>query len=69
MIYINNEKIDFNYYYNFPEEGNYEIKYIFKKPLISTNSLFSGCKSLISIDLSNFNFSDFVQWEKSKYKN
>ena len=54
-IYINNEKINFNYYYNFSKEGIYINKYIFKKPLISTNFMFYDCYSLKSIDLSNFN--------------
>ena len=54
-IYINNKKIDFNYYYNFPHEGNYQIKYIFKELLTSTNFMFYDCNSIISLDLSNFN--------------
>ena len=54
-IFINDKKIDFNYYYEFEKEGNYKIKYIFKKLFNSTNYLFSDCSSLISLDLSNFN--------------
>ena len=30
-IFINEKKIQFNYYYNFPKKGNYIIKYKFKK--------------------------------------
>ena len=30
-IFINDEKINFSYYYDFENEGNYKIKYIFKK--------------------------------------
>ena len=48
-------KINFTYYYNFPKEGNYTIKYIFKNLLKSTSYMFSKCISLISLDLSNFN--------------
>jgi hypothetical protein len=29
-VFINKKKIKFNYYYNFPDEGNYIIKYKFK---------------------------------------
>ena len=29
-IFINNKKIEFNYFYIFEKEGNYIIKYIFK---------------------------------------
>ena len=36
-IYINDRKIDFTYYYNFPKEGKYVIKYIFQNILKSTN--------------------------------
>ena len=54
-IYINNEKIDFSYYYKFKKEGKYQIKYNFKKNLTNTAYLFSGCSSLININLSNFN--------------
>ena len=52
---INDNKIDFSYYYDFEKEGNYKIKYIFKKLLTSTNYMFSDCSSLISLDLLNFN--------------
>ena len=54
-IYINEKKINFNYYYTFPCKGIYIIKYIFKKSLASTNFLFYDCKSLLFLDLSNFN--------------
>ena len=54
-IFINDKKIDFNYYYVFEKEGNYKIKYLFKKLVNSTNYMFSKCSSLISLDLSNFN--------------
>ena len=54
-IFINDKKINFNYYYEFENEGYYTIKYIFKKLLKSTNYMFYDCESLISLDLSNFN--------------
>ena len=54
-IFINDKKIHFNFFYEFKKEGNYKIKYIFKKLLNSTNFMFSNCSSLISLDLSNFN--------------
>jgi len=54
-IYINNEKISFNYYYKFPESGQYIIKYKFNKLLNSTFCLFYDCSSFESLDLSNFN--------------
>ena len=54
-IFINDKKIDSNYYYTFPNEGIYKIKYIFKKSLSSANSLFRNCTSLTELDLSHFN--------------
>ena len=54
-IYINDKKIDFTYYYTFKNKGKYIIKYKFKKLLNSTNFMFFNCKSLLSLDLSNFN--------------
>ena len=39
-IFINDKKINFTYYYNFPKEGKYIIKYIFKNLLKSTNYMF-----------------------------
>ena len=59
-IYINNKKITFTDFYNFPKEGNYRIIYIFKKPLLLTNYMFSDCYSLISLDLSNFNTQNVI---------
>ena len=49
------KKLIFTYYYTFKNKGKYIIKYKFKKLLNSCNFMFSGCKSLSSIDLSNFN--------------
>ena len=54
-IFINGNKIESNYDYIFKKEGNYKIKYKFKRLMTSTNFLFYGCNSLTSLDLSNFN--------------
>ena len=54
-IYINEKKTNFNYHYIFEDKGKYTIKYKFKELLKSTNFMFFGCISLISLDLSNFN--------------
>ena len=62
-IYIDNKKIEFNYYYNFSKEGNYTIKYIFKKPLTSTNFMFYNCRSLKSKDLSHFDTQNVTNME------
>ena len=62
-IYINDKKIDFTYYYKFKNKGKYIIKYRIKKLLNSTNFMFCNCKSLSSIDLSNFNTQNVINME------
>ena len=62
-IYINDKKIDFDYYYDFPKEGNYIIKYIFKKELLSTNFMFYNCYSIKTLDLSNINTKNVTNME------
>ena len=54
-IQINDELISFNYFYKFKTKGIYKIKYSFMNNINNTCFMFSGCSSLISIDLSNFN--------------
>ena len=54
-IKINEKLIPFSYDYKFEKEGNYIIKYLFKKNLTKTNYMFYGCSSIINLDLSNFN--------------
>ena len=57
-IKINDEKIDFSYFYTFKKKGKNIISYLFKKKLTNINYMFSGCSSLTSMDLSNFNTDD-----------
>ena len=59
-IKINKKSIPFSYNYRFEKEGNYTIKYTFKKNLTKTNYLFYGCSSIINLDLSNFNAQDVI---------
>ena len=56
-VYINNQKINNNTNkYKFSNPGNYSFKYIFHNPTINNlNGFFSGCKDIISLDLSNLN--------------
>ena len=53
-IYINDTKVDFNYYFIFPDIGTYTIKYKFNSLLTSTNFMFFEC-SLTYLDFSHFN--------------
>ena len=54
-IKIEGKKIDFSYSYKFEDEGEYKIEYLIKKNLTKTNNMFSDCKYLTSLNLSNFN--------------
>ena len=54
-IKINGKLIEFTYYYKFNKEGKYKIEYSFKNNLTKTLFMFCDCKSLINLDLSNFN--------------
>ena len=54
-IKINGNLISsFQYFYKFQQEGKYIIKYSFSNLLPNINYMFSDCKSLTYIDLSNF---------------
>ena len=55
VIKINNEIIPFSNLYKFKKIGKYKIIYLFKNNLTKCNFIFSECKSLTSINLSNFN--------------
>ena len=54
-IEIDNEKVPFSYFYKFNKKGKHIIKYSFIKNLTKTDYLFYRCKSLTSINLSNYN--------------
>ena len=50
-IFINDKKINFCYYYDFPYIGNFTIKYNFQNLLTSTSFMFFNC-DLNSLDFS-----------------
>jgi len=54
-IKINNININFDYFYRFNKKGKYFIEYKFLDNLTKTDYLFYECKSIINLDLSNFN--------------
>ena len=54
-IKINDKIISFTYEYKFPEEGNYNIKYIFTEDIKNTNYMFYDCGYFTNIDFPNFN--------------
>ena len=59
-LYLENEQIPFNFEYNFPKEGKFNFKFQFKIALLNTSNMFFGCKTLQTLDLSNFN-AKFIQ--------
>ena len=54
-IRINDKLIPFSYFHKFNKKGKYKIKYTFLLNLTKTDFMFSECRSLTNIDLSNFN--------------
>jgi len=52
-----NLKKEFGYYWIFKTEGIHTIKIIFRKKLFDCSRLFSRCREIIEIDLSNFDCS------------
>ena len=66
-IFINDKKINFCYYYDFPYIGNFTIKYIFKNLLTSTSFMFFDC-DLNSLDFSNFNSQNLNDMKFMFYK-
>ncbi len=54
-LYLNNERINFNYKYKFEKEGKYSLKILFKKSIKNISYMFNQCSSLTSLNLSNFN--------------
>ena len=55
-IFLNNEKINFSYFYTFNKEGEYTFKFNFNTKLTNISFLFYNCINLISIDFfTNFN--------------
>ena len=54
-LYLNENKIDFDFEYKFQNEGKYLLKLKCKKKLTNLSCLFSSCYLLSSLDLSNFN--------------
>ena len=54
-IFINDKKINFNFTYNIKDLNEIKVSFKFKKLLTNMSHMFSGCSSLISVDLSSFN--------------
>ena len=56
-VFINGIKRESRRFFNPEEEGEYEIKLLFKNKLTNCSSMFSSCENIIKIDLSLFDTS------------
>ena len=66
-LYLNGNKINFCFKYNFKKKGKYTIKIILKKNLECSNYMFSNCSSLTSLNLSNFNTNNVTNMDSMFY--
>ena len=53
-IYLNDQKIDFTFEYEFKEPGKYVFHFEFDELLKNANKLFYNCNTLISLDFRKF---------------
>ena len=56
-LFLNNKSIPLNTQYIFQNEGNYNIKILFKESFMNLSCLLYECSSITHLDLSNFNIS------------
>jgi len=68
QIKINDKLIPFKYFYKFKTKGKYIIKYIFKNNINNLCYIFCDCKSIINIDLSNFNSNNVTNMWRMFYE-
>ena len=57
-LYYNNKKINFRKFFIPKEEGEYEIKIIFKNKIKNCSYMFNKCSAITHIDLSSFDASE-----------
>ena len=72
-IYKKLSESNYSFYFNFPNEGIYTIKIIFKKKLSSCAGLFYHCENIIEIDMSKFDCTKVLScngmfWQKKENK-
>ena len=54
-LFLNNQKIEFQFKFTFKQNKEYKIKMNIKEQLKNLRNMFYNCSSLISLNLSNFN--------------
>ena len=63
-IKIDGKIIEFSYYYKFQNKGIHTIEYSFKNNLTKINQMFCGCRSLTSLNFSNFDAQNVTNMNK-----
>ena len=59
-MFLDNEKIPFEKYHTFTEEGIHTVKYVLKNKITTCKKMFLKCEHIISIDLQKFNSEDIT---------
>ncbi len=67
-IFLENQKINFQFKYQFKNEKKYMLRFKIKKPLENLRNMFYDCSSLTSLNLSNFNTNNVKAMNGMFYK-
>ncbi len=67
-VYLNNNKINFCYIYNFQREEKHTIQILFHKYLTNTNFMFCDCRYMVNLNLSNFKVINVINMSRMFYK-
>lgn len=68
-IYLNDVKIGFYNHVEFPQTGEFIVKYNFKQRISNMDRLFYQCPSLVALDLSHFDGSNVVNMDSTFREN
>ena len=63
-LYIDNKQYKYEKFFEPKKEGEYEIKLIFKKPIINCNSMFEGCTIIKNFNFEYFNTKEVITMKK-----
>lgn len=66
-LYINNQKMNFDFKYKSEQRGEIEIIFIFKKLINNGAFMFKNCMALKSVDLTSFDTSNFKDMSRMFY--
>jgi len=66
-LFLNNQKIEFQFKFTFKQNKEYKIKMNIKEQLKNLRNMFYNCYSLTSLDLSNFNTNNVINMNNMFY--